>query len=174
MDEGRIFEFRCSECGEIHKGSPSFGYKKPPLYFTVPEDEVGQRVKLTDDTCVIDDDAFFIRGLLEIPIHNVDDPFLWGVWVSQSRESFDRYIETYDADQSGHGSFGWLDVTMPGYVNADDGGETAVLACNVDWRDVGQRPLIMPQECDHQLYRDFADGITWERAIAMASRIMHG
>ena len=169
----KVFEFRCGDCGEMHRGSPSFGYNKPPMYFTVPETERPERVQLTADTCVIDDDTYFIRGLLELPIHEVEDPFAWGVWVTQSRESFERYVETFEQDQSGDGSFGWLDVTMPGYIEDDNDGEWETLACDVHWGGDGQRPLIVPQECDHPLYIDYANGMSWERAIFLAQQVMH-
>lgn len=170
----RVFEFRCEVCDEVHRGSPSFAYRKPMLYSTVPEAERPERVRLTDDTCVIDDDTFFIRGLLEIPIHEVDEPFMWGVWVSQSRESFERYVRTFDQDQSGDVSFGWLDVTMPGYDVSDKSGDRESLACDVHWRGDGDRPLIMPHECDHALYHDCTSGTSWERAIDLARKAMHG
>lgn len=173
-NDPKVFEFRCGDCGELHKGSPSFGYKNPPFYFTVPEAELDRRVRLTDDTCVVDDEVFFIRGLLEIPIQEVEEPFLWGVWVSQSRESFERYVETFDEDQSGDGSFGWLEVTMPGYIEEGENAERESLACDVTWRGAGERPLVTPQACDHPLYRDIAQGISWDRAIELARQVMHG
>lgn len=167
----KVFEFRCACCGEIHRGSPSFGYEKPMLYFSLPEDQRAERIRLTSDTCVVDDDTFFIRGLIEIPIHDVEEPFSWGVWVSQSRESFDRYVETYDDDQSGNVSFGWLEVTMPGYSDGELG--WATLACDVHWQAEGDRPHIVPHACDHPLYRDVTEGISWDRAIELARLTMH-
>lgn len=169
----KVFEFRCGDCGEMHRGSPSFGYNKPPLYFTVPETERSERVQLTADTCAIDDDTYFIRGLLELPIHEVDEPFAWGVWVTQSHDSFTRYVETFDQDQSGDSSFGWLAVTMPGYIEISEDREPVTLACDVEWRSSGQRPLIVPQECDHPLYNDYVNGMSWERAIDLARQVMH-
>ncbi|MGI9412100.1 MAG: DUF2199 domain-containing protein [Hyphomicrobiales bacterium] len=168
----KTFEFRCSDCGEIHRGSPSFGYVRPMAYFTVPEDERADRVVIDDDTCVIDEDAYYIRGLLEIPIEEVEEPFSWGVWVSQSRESFERYLETYDDDQTGDGSFGWLPVSMPGYDRARPGQETEYLGCDVKWSSRGQRPLVVPHETDHPLYRDIVNGITWDRAVELARQVM--
>jgi len=167
----KVFEFRCGECGELHRGSPSFSYAEPPHSFAVPEAERATRIQLTSDTCVIDNDTFFIRGLLEIPIDGADEPFAWGIWVSQSRESFDRYVETFDQDQSGDGSFGWLTVTMPGYVDPD--AKPVDLACNVQWRGNRVRPRVVPQECDHPLYHDCANGISWDRAIDLAQHVMH-
>jgi len=165
----KIFEFRCHECGEIHRGSPSFSSDRPPLSPDIGED----RIVLDTDTCVLDDEEFFIRGLLEIPIHGVADPFTWGLWVSQSEESFERYVATYDQDQSNDGSFGWLAVTMPGYYSAAEDEPLEVLGCDVFWREPGVRPLIVPKECDHPLYRDVADGICWDRAMELASLAMH-
>lgn len=169
----KTFEFQCSDCGEIHRGSPSFGFDKPPYYFLIPESDRAERVKADADTCVVDDDAFFIRALLEIPIVDVEEPFAWGVWVSQSEESFKRYVETYDRDQSGDGSFGWLAVAIPGYVEGVDDGDWEELACDVNWRGDRHRPLISLHECDHRLYADFVNGISWDRAIELARRVMH-
>jgi hypothetical protein len=51
-----------------------------------------------------------VRGLLEMAIAGATEPFLWGVWLTQSEDSFMRYLETFDYDQSGTSSFGWLPV----------------------------------------------------------------
>lgn len=182
----KTFEFKCADCGEIHRGSPSFGYKRPAEYFFVPEAERDARIKISDDFCRIKppndqpDEAwdFYIRTILEIPIHGVDEPLSWGVWVTQSRESFERYMETFAQDQTGDGSFGWLGVWMKYYDRARGNEPTEYLKCNVQWQGVkngkAQRPLIELQECDHPLYLDQRDGISWDRAIEIARSVMHG
>lgn len=170
----KTFEFRCDECGEIHKGSPSFSYEKPLQYFYVPEQERDERIFLDSDRCVIDGDSFFIRGLLEIPISDAEEPFSWGVWVSQSEASYKRYTESFGCDQSGDGSFGWLLITLPGYIQTAEHEPFDTLACNVKWQQQGHRPLIEPQECNHPLYLDFVNGISWERAIELAELVLHG
>jgi len=175
MDPRRTptLEFQCAECGELHRGSPSFSYMKPYAYFDVPEAERAARIRIDADTCAIDDELFFIRGLLEIPIIDVEEPCLWGLWVSQSQDSFARYVETMDQDQGGQGSFGWLAVTLPVYDRTAKVEPWEQLACNVNWQDNGQRPLIEPQECDHSLYTDFVNGINWDRAVDLARQIIH-
>ncbi|WP_282609802.1 DUF2199 domain-containing protein [Pelagibius sp. Alg239-R121] len=172
-DPIKSFEFRCDRCGGIHSGSPSFANEAPYSYYELTNDERTTRARLTDDTCVIDKDSFFIRGTLEIPIEDAEDPFCWGVWVSQSEESFKRYLETFQDDQTGDGSFGWLAITMPGYRRTASHEQIEHLACNVEWQGKGQRPLIFPHECDHPLYTDVTDGITWDRAIELAQMVMH-
>jgi len=178
----KTFEFQCSDCGDIHRGSPSFGYEKPTFYFEVPESDREARIKISSDFCSImpakddleSDTQYFIRATLDVPIEGVNDPFLWGVWVSQSKENFDRYYETYDEDQSGDGSFGWLSINLPSYNLKPPGQPLDNLACDVEWLLSGDRPKIWLHECDHQLYIDQRDGISWERAIEIAKIAMHG
>lgn len=167
------FAFRCAQCGKLHRGSPSFGYAKPPSYFDVPEAERGQRIFLTGDVCVIDDRTFYIRALLEIPIRRAWEPFAWGVWVTQSQESFRRYLETFDQDQTGMGSFGWLGVDLPTYRRTAKGVDIEFLKCNVLWGPRRGRPLVELQDSDHPLCADQRQGISWERAIAIAQTAMH-
>jgi hypothetical protein len=43
--------------------------------------------RLSQDVCIIKDTDhldYFVRVCLEIPISGVDQPFLWGVWISVS------------------------------------------------------------------------------------------
>jgi hypothetical protein len=180
--EPRTFEFKCIECGAIHRGSPSFAFDKPPLYYDVPEPQRCARTMLTRDTCFIapapNDETgqthCFLRGLLEVPIAGATEPFLWGVWVTQSEDSFMRYLETFDDDQSGTSSFGWLPVAWAPYKRTRPGEYIENLRCNVLWQGKGKRPLIEVQECDHPLFLDQRDGISWERAVEIARTVMHG
>jgi len=173
-NEPKTFEFKCDDCGQIHRGSPSFSYAEPVEYFGVPELERETRVRFSPDFCVIDETDFLMRGLLEIPIVGADEPFLWGVWVLQSEESFTKFVDSFDDDQSGLGSFGWLGVCMNAYRRTAAGEPIEYLACNVLGQSGHQRPAVVIQECDHPLYRDQRDGISWDRAVEIARDIMHG
>lgn len=180
--EPRTFEFKCVECGSIHRGSPSFSFGRPPLYHAVPEAEREARITFTRDTCLIapaadDEDGqthYFLRGVLEVPIIGAEEPFVWGVWVTQSEGSFMKYLETFDDDQSGISTFGWLSITWAPYNRTKPGEDLENLACTVHWQRAGKRPLIELRECDHPLYVDQRDGISWDRAIEIARTVMHG
>lgn len=176
----KTFEFRCEECEQMHRGSPSFSLKRPEHVFDVPEEKREARVQANDDLCIIRPSAddpdgetsYWIRAVLDVPIHGVDEPFCWGVWVTQSQPAFERYVETFDQDQSEDGSFGWLPVHMKHYRNED--GSWPMLACDVYWGAAGQRPKLILQECDDRLYIDQRDGISWDEAMAIAAPLMHG
>lgn len=145
----------------------------------MPEAERAERVTASDDLCVIrpsSDDpegmtTYWIRATLDVPIHGAAEPFCWGVWVSQSKESFERYQATFDDDQSGDGSFGWLPVHMKHYRDPD--GSWPTLECDVEWGSSGQRPKIKLWESDNPLYQDQRDGISWDQAVAIARPLMH-
>ena len=91
-----MFAFRCRSCSEIYEGIPSFGWDYPLQYLEVPENERSRRCVLTSDTCVIDDNAFFLGGCLEIPVVGAEEAFSWGVWTSLSEKNFLHFQELYD------------------------------------------------------------------------------
>lgn len=174
--------YKCNCCGVEFTGSPSFGFEIPPLVWAVPEDEREGRVLIGSDLCRIrlranedsDEDTFLIRANLEVPIRGVLEPFSWGVWVTQSQQSFIRYLETYDEDQSEEVSFGWLPITMAYYRDFEPLNFDGNLACDVHWGPKGQRPTIQLHECDHQFYLDQANGIDWDKAVTIAQECMQG
>jgi hypothetical protein len=171
------FKYLCEECGSYHRGSPSFSHQFPTYFYDVPEAERENRIKASDDLCTIlpaenetDADAIYcIRVILEIPIEGTQQPFTWGVWVSQSKESFDRYVETFETDQSGEQSFGWLAVDMPFYSNTPKGEPLTHLESEVYWGGKGQRPKIILWENNHPLSKDQMNGISWDRASMIAN-----
>jgi len=69
---------------------PTFAADAPLYLYGIPEEERKHRCVLQSDTCVIDDKLFFIRGCIEIPVDGASEPFIWGVWVSLSAQSFVR------------------------------------------------------------------------------------
>jgi len=181
----KTLTYNCSCCGKTYSGSPSIAYARPAYYFEVPEDQRESRIKVDEDLCFIEadpgdpdsQDIFAIRCTLDVPIQDIEEPFCWGLWVSQSRESFERYISTFNDDQSGDSSFGWLAVTMPYYRRHERGEPTESLQCDVEWGSKGQRPKIILRPCDHPLYYDQINGIDWEKAVEIAQsqmKTLHG
>ena len=94
-----IFAYQCSKCDEIHEGSPSFAFDAPAPYRRLNEQEREEWAELTEDLCVIahpKGTQYYVRAILEVPIHGLDEPFLWGIWVSASEASFHRYLDSFD------------------------------------------------------------------------------
>lgn len=168
---GGSFGFECTTCGVYHVGMPTFGWDWPIQYLLIPEAERSTRVDLRPDSCVIDDEWFFVRGCLDIPVHGHDEPFSWGAWVSLSRENFLRYAELHDhvAREAGTRFVGWLCSAIPSYP---DPGEEPLKAAQ-HLRPWPTRPFIELEPTDYPLAIEQREGITVERVREIAERVMH-
>jgi hypothetical protein len=148
---------------------PALAWDYPLYYFSIPEDEREHRCEVTTDTCVVDNEVFFVRGSLEIHVHHENQPFGWGVWVSLSEKSFCKYLELYDVeerDQEGP-FFGWLSASIKIYP------ETENLKTMVHLRNNGVRPLIELEPTNHPLAVEQREGITRERVAEIYEAMLH-
>lgn len=150
--------YTCKTCGEIHEDLPDIGVDKPDYWWGVPEEERDERIELTEDTCIIDDEDFFIRGVIEIPILNENRRFGFGVWVSQKKENFYKYIENSDSERIGP-FFGWLSTNISFYQP-----ETLLLKTMARFRGNGLRPTIEVEPTEHPLALDQHNGISLGKA----------
>jgi hypothetical protein len=162
-------EFTCRACGETHRGLPAWHFAAPAQALRIPRGERASRVELTEDDCVIDGREFYVKGLLEIPVRGVEQPFTWGVWLSLSEASYLRFAELF-ADvtrTAGESFFGWLCNSVPGYP------ETHLLKTRVHMREYPMRPWVELEPTDHPLAGDQREGLTRDRAIALAEQLLH-
>jgi hypothetical protein len=156
--------YRCTTCGKVHDDLPDIGSDRPDHWWGVPEEERDKRIKLTSDTCVIDDRDYFIRGVIEIPIHDYPRGFGFGVWVSQKKENFMKYLDNWDSDAIGP-FFGWLCTRIAYY-----GEDTRSLKSMAHFRAGGLRPRIELEATDHPLAIDQREGISLDKAWEIVHR----
>jgi hypothetical protein len=141
-------KYICKACGKTHDDIPDIGSDRPVQYWEIPEMERETRVKLTSDTCTIDHDHYFIRGVIELPIIEMNDVFGWGVWISLKKENFVNYLLTFgndDWDDMGP-FFGWLCTKIDYYTN-----DTMFLKTMAHIRRNGLRPSIKVEPSEHPL-----------------------
>lgn len=162
--------FRCRRCGRWHDELPLAWHAEAPAYWRRryalrPDSE------LAEDQCIIHGEHFFIRALVQLPVVDGDGPFEWGVWVSLSRESFDRASELWHVEgrESEPPSFGWLSTELTAYEPT-----TLNLPTLVHTRPVGLRPIVEVEQTGHPLAVEQADGITTARVHELAERLLHG
>lgn len=160
--------FKCSSCDEWHDGVPGFSVNAPLYYYSINEAERQERCELTSDTCIVDDEFFFVRGSLELPVIGEADPFVWGLWVSLSRDSYKEYMENFDSPSrvSLGPYFGWLSASLDIYP------ETENLRTHVHPRAPGTRPFIELEATDHPLAVEQHLGITIDRVAEIYSHYM--
>ncbi|MBD7997555.1 DUF2199 domain-containing protein [Oerskovia gallyi] len=155
---------RCACCAERHDG-PLLAFHLPAPAYWSPEFEGQEGCSLTDELCVIDDQHFFVRALIEIPVHGQVDPFVWGAWASLSEDSYTRTVAAWETPgrESAAPVFGWLSSALPGYRRS-----TLRLKTMVHTRAVGLRPLLDVEPTRHRLAREQHGGIT---QAALARRL---
>jgi hypothetical protein len=155
--------YKCSTCGEIHTDLPHIGDGKPYYWYTIPEQDRESIAELTEDTCIIDNEDYFIRGVISIPVLDYGHDFGFGAWVSQKKENFYKYLAEPDTDRIGP-FFGWLSTEIAYYEES-----TLSLHTMAHFVGDGHRPEIKIEPTDHQLAIDQQEGIT----IAKAWEIVH-
>jgi len=156
--------YRCKTCGHEHDGLPDLGMRAPDPYLEVPEDERSQRTTFSPDKCTVrdeDGEHYFIRGVILIPLLGRDDTWGIGVWVSQSKENYERYARNEEMEPT----FGWLVNRVPPYP------DTFLLKTRAHFRST-QRPAIELEPTNHPLSVDQRDGIAIERAWEIVHEYM--
>jgi hypothetical protein len=162
--------WRCSVCGDEHEGLPlDWSYDKP-TYWDGPRDADDF---LTADLCSwTDDDGsrhYFIRGVLHVPVPQLDDTLRYGVWSSLSRDSYHRVVDLWDdparVDEPPY--FGWLSNSLGGYP------ETLNLKTNVVTDSLELRPRFVLHDGDHPLIREQQEGITIDRVLDLFGDRLH-
>jgi hypothetical protein len=149
---------------------PTFGAEAPLYFYSVPAENRDRRCVLESDTCVVDQEHFFIRGCLEIPVIGEKEAFAWGVWVSLSRDRFGDFIACFNAPTRSHIGpfFGWLSAELPLYASTEN------LKTHVHLRDDGVRPYIELEPTDHPLALAQRNGMTVDRVAEIYAHLMHG
>jgi hypothetical protein len=165
-----IFQCVCTCCNQSYEGSPSYAFSSPDYYHQLSAEEKQAKGKIDNDVCRIRHETqtdYFIRVCLEIPIHEIADPFLWGVWVSISEDNLKRYLSTWEDADENDSYFGWLSNEISLYPS------TLKLQALAHPRRDNKRPRLELEPSDHPLYHDWKNGLSAEQAHIMVLQKMH-
>ncbi len=148
---------------------PTFGWNYPLQYMQVPTETSERRCSLGSDECVIDEELFFVRGCIDIPVEGTDECFSWGAWVSLSKESFEVFIKHFDENSRSYlePMFGWLCSHIAAYPDTLD------LKTKVHFRDGGVRPYIELEPTEHPLAVEQRTGIPQGRVAEIYTLMTH-
>ena len=130
--------YTCRGCGQYHARLPlSYGVEAPVSWYAIPENQRRRRTVLSSDRREIDDKYFFIVGNVDIPIIGSDEIFRWSVWVSLSKQKYERACALWDRPgrEAEPPYFGWLSTSLSPYS------DTINLKTLVHTRPVGERPM---------------------------------
>ena len=165
-------KWKCVVCNEEHDELPlDIAYARPQHYFEIPEAERERRVWFNQDTnadvCVIDGDAFLIRGYLPVPVEGGRE-FRHGVWVLVNESAFRKYA-TFEGDGSSEPRFeGRVSSEIPGYPS------TFLLDAEVQLGTETQRPSVHLRPCGHPLSTEQREGISMARVHEIVRAALPG
>jgi hypothetical protein len=164
----------CTNCGEAHEGLLDLAALAPDPWPGEKHREENSALRfdgdfLSEDFCIMGGRYFFVRGVLEIPVHGFAEKFGFGCWSTLSRENFDKYIDGFnDGDYADWGPWGgWLCNQLADYIG------TEPEAMWVYPQPNRQRPTFRIQNPDHPLAIDQEQGIKPERLLAIFESYGH-
>ena len=165
----------------------AFGAPYPAHYFVVPENERDQRISMPNkDFCIVDNNAFYLRGRFLIPIirgegrgggggpkEKEESFFSWDAWVSQSQANYQLALDHMDLPNRET-----LDPPTYGYLSTElgqafDGQSTFNLPTQVNTEPMGFAPTFeLEPDCQHPLAVNQRNGITMDQVSEIVCRLM--
>ena len=95
--------YYCTSCGKEHTGLPTdWAFRLPDEVHVLSYLDRYTRSRHNADLCALDEQRYFLRGLILIPFSESDGAFGWGIWVEVSREVHDLYLANFHDDISSH------------------------------------------------------------------------
>ncbi|MFZ0530195.1 MAG: DUF2199 domain-containing protein [Propionicimonas sp.] len=158
----------CSVCHSVHRDlAKVLGTTAPDAWLAVT---AGERLEaeLTPDVCILPDQGttrHFIRGHIQLPIEDLDDIFVWSVWVELDEDSMAAIARRWsDPNRASMAPFtGRLATELP-YEQPTKG-----LQVSVHTRDPGMVPLLMvSQGSGHVLTSEQHLGVPLHRVAEFA------
>jgi len=172
LDDLAGLRWKCGSCEEWHTGPLlDIGFSRP-FYWTdkfenssrwtfLPSGDIEKPSKsfLDQDYCAINDEGFFVRGLIYLPIVGAAETFRWGVWGSLSRQNFETLLKADNDPDSADlpPMFSWLSNWISEYP------DTRNLKMYAHIQGPTSRPHFRLEPSDHPLAQEYHHGITPER-----------
>jgi hypothetical protein len=160
--------FTCSVCGRFHdERMLDIRMGLPDDIHALPEDEREERVWLSEDFAVLDDERFFVRGLLELPIPELGDRFAYGAWVEVALQDFGKLMKRWTDPKQ----FTPVAVVLANELSPYR--STTWLRAELRPTTPDQLPAIELADGEHPLIQDQRRGITAARSDELAAVVLH-
>ncbi|HUB52978.1 MAG TPA: DUF2199 domain-containing protein [Terracidiphilus sp.] len=179
LDDLSSLRWKCTSCEEWHYGPCLDLGCSEPYYWSKDHEKASRwsdliprsikkpsKTFLDLDYCAINDESFFVRGLIHLPIVGTAESFRWGAWGSLSRQNFETLLKS-DGDPKRvelPPMFSWLSSKLPDYP------DTLNLKMRAHIQEPGNRPHFELEPSDHPLVQEFQHGIMPERVREITLR----
>jgi hypothetical protein len=160
--------FACSVCGEYHAEElRDIRMGLPGPIFALSDEERAARAWLADDFAVLDDERFFVRGLLELPVRDDGGRFGYGTWVEVPVRTFRKLMKRWNDPNQFTPASCRLANDLPPYEH------TVGLQATLQPVAPTRLPLVELDDARHRLVDEQRSGITSERSRELAAVVAH-
>jgi hypothetical protein len=160
--------FVCSVCGERHdERLLDIRLGLPHVIHALGPDERARRAWLADDFAVLDDERFFVRGLLELPIPGLHDRFAYGTWVEVSMRDFQELLQHWHDEEQ----FETVECTVANELEPYR--DTLGLRASLRATAADRLPAVDLATAPHELVTAQRGGISVDRCDELAAVVLH-
>jgi hypothetical protein len=160
--------FVCSVCGDFHaERLLDIRLSLPDPIFALADDEREARAWLADDFAVLDEERFFVRGLLELPIPELETRFGYGTWVEIESKEFQQLLEHWEDPEQFPPVEGTVANELAPYTGTEG------LRATLSPVSVETLPSVKLDDAAHPLVADQQAGISADRSDELAATVLH-
>jgi len=152
---------KCPCCDKIVPADDmELSYRLPDAIACMSEDEIEEQCKYTNDYVVCNDEYFYIRCIISLPVQSSSRDYGIGAWAQVSPNSFNRIWELWsEDDQSSEPPIHGL---LANDVHLNTNSEDSKI--EVQLTGAKSRPMITIKDPECSLYIEQKNGITIHRA----------
>jgi hypothetical protein len=159
-------EWHCGSCAVRHDGMFDLAALSPDPWPHARDYEPNADLRmdgdfLSEDFCVLGGQYFFVRCVLRIPVHGMDEDFGFGCWGTLKRENFEHYIDHFDTGTVPPEApfFSWLCNSLRPFDLSEP------LACTMHPRAARLRPHLQVTAPEHPLAVAQRGGVSPEEVL---------
>lgn len=151
----------CPCCNELVPAIyMELSYRLPDSIACMSEEDIESQCRYTNDYIVCDEEYFYVRCTIPLPVQESDRDYAIGAWAQVSSNSFNRICELWsDEDQSNEPPIHGL---LANDVHLNTNSENSEI--EVQLTGASTRPIITIKDASCSLYNEQQSGITMYRA----------
>jgi len=159
-------KYQCNVCGKSHNVFKAIESPKPEKVLEIPDAELEQRVKEIQNSFILDDEVFFLRGDIFIYKENIDQAFFnWSVWASIALEDFKSKAEALKQRKNVEFN-GELETQLPFYEKTRGLKVKVIVNINYDY-------AVIKVEEESKIKTDQSKPVSEERIIEIMQMMYH-
>jgi hypothetical protein len=159
----------CACCGELAPVSAlELSFRLPDDVFQLSKTEQGAHCRMSSEYIVLNDNRFFVRALIPLPVHGRAEPYHIGIWAEVSKKNFIRVLAL--SAKPAQASAPPIPATLANQLPFHK--STLGLSLTLQLRGPDTVPEVQLRPCEHTLYAEQSNGIDEARVLQYAQPVL--